>query len=158
VIRVRNLPSSAFILLLALCRFVICWIYCYIFIIFSSSLWSNITQFSIRNNQAELILIVYLAAVAGASCAAWWATLCNVRSQRIWVIAVSASYMATTALYVVVRPSVVHSPGQWSLFWVIALLGLAAFLAPHRVQISLNFSTYRLNSPDQKIKDLSVTF
>ena len=157
MIRVRNLPYAALMLLLAACRFAICWIYLLIFALFLYSFWTEIRQPSAHFALSEAGLIAYLTFITFTSGAAWWVVLRNLRSQRTWVIAVSIGYLLTAALLIVKQPSIVHSLDQWSFFSSIGVIGPLAYLPPHRLRLSMKMLSVRLGNRDQTLKELRIS-
>jgi hypothetical protein len=145
--------KGALVWLLAACRFLVCWGYCWVSVI---CLW--VTADEIRKSPMhfdQLIAVTsVLTIVFGA---AWWTTLRTSRTHKFWVIAVSLVYLLTLAPFVIEKPSPLHPLGEAWVILMIGALGLLAYLLPYRLRYSVDAFSYRLESPDQILKELHAS-
>jgi hypothetical protein len=149
-------PYWALMCLLAAGRFLFCWAYCIIAIFHLGSLWPEIRGLSTHFVLRDIVEVVFFTVTVFTSTAAWWTTLRNLRSERIWVMAVSLVYFLTVAVFVVWKPTIFDAFKSSLSYLLTGVLGLVVYLPPYRLQLSANVSSYRLNSPDQKLRELHV--
>ncbi|HTW60359.1 MAG TPA: hypothetical protein VMD55_01050 [Terracidiphilus sp.] len=101
---------------------------------------------------------VTLTAVVGfLSGAAWWMTMLNRPSQRIWAITNSLIYFVPLVLIVIIESS---DPHFRHVAWAILLpvtIGLVAYLLPYRLRYSVDIFSYRLKSPGEALKQIHAS-
>jgi hypothetical protein len=159
VIRVRGMlgaPYWALMCLLAAGRFLFRWACFVLFIGSFAALADQIGESLSHFEPRDMIAIAFLAVLFFTASAAWWTTLRNLRSERIWVMAVSLVYFLTVAVFVVWEPTIFDAFKSSLSYLLTGVLGLVVYLPPYRLQLSANVSSYRLNSPDQKLRELHV--
>jgi hypothetical protein len=102
----------------------------------------------------EIALTAFVGLLSGA---AWWMTMLNRPSQRIWAITNSLIYFAPLVLVVIMESS---DPHFRHVAWAILLpvtIGLVAYLVPYRLRYSVDIFSYRLKSPDEALKQIHAT-
>ena len=135
--------------LLATARFLVCWSCFILFIGSFGALADQIRELSTHIEPRDTISIAFLVAICFLASAAWWTTLCKMRSHRFWVIAFSLANLLTFAYLLVVAPSFFTShPFIWFPIGV-GVLGLMAYLPPYEARISAKRTT-PLRVPDQE--------
>jgi hypothetical protein len=159
-IRVQNLPTAPyflFMLLLSACRFAVCWLNFVLFLGSFAALVDQVKEISVQFEPRALAAISFLAVTSIAASAAWWTTLCKMRSHRIWVTVVSMLYLLTVAYLFFAIPSFLHSQPMIWLPVVVGALGLVAYLPPFRLRISMDVSSYRVKCAEQRREEFHIS-
>ena len=158
--RIRSLLDVSYwalMWLLAACRFLICWAYFLLFIGSFGAFMSQVKDAIVHFEPRALLAIAYLAAVFFLSSAAWWTTLCQMPSHRIWVVFNALVNVLTVGIMLVLIPSFAPSHVFIWILLLVGIAGLVAYLPPYRLNFSVDIFSYRAKSPDQSIEELHIS-
>lgn len=143
----RDLAYWAFMLLLFAFRFTFTWIYCIVSYGGFHALVDQLRHLPTHFTRGDFAALAFLTLVGFISGAAWWTTLSNGSTQRIWVNLFSLG--SSLAWGFGGGFSLSYALGT-AIIMVPTVGGLLIFLLPHRLRLSVRISSYRVGSPDQK--------
>lgn len=145
--------KGALVNLLAGCRFVAGCCFC----IFSLG-WAVVALTELRGSgpvaERPTLWSTAFGAFAVLFGAAWWATLRNRRSQRMWAIAASLFELSAGVGLDRNTPNFVPT----LVIFMIGAVSLVAYLFPHRLRYVVDVFSYRLKRPDQNLKEMHLSF
>jgi hypothetical protein len=141
---------------LASCRFLICWIYCFMSILWFISFIHQLGKSLVEFNLTHFLWLVTPAIMTCLFGVTWWKILRNSPSANKWAIAASIANVLMVGIFVVLAPSIVHYLGPEWVFVLIGVLGLIVFLVPYRLRFSLSVSSYSLQD-SAKRHDLHIS-
>ena len=152
----RDVAYWAIMSFLFACRFFFTWVY--FLVSFSSfrALLQVIRESSAHFQLKNLLVFAFPAAAGLISGAAWWTTLRNSRTQRIWVILFSLGCLLSLSPWLSGRPSARYMLAYLTIL-VPAFGGMLVFLLPYRLRLSLNVSSYRMNSAGHRCESDLMT-